>query len=163
MTQAHHRLIGITGHRTLSDRTSRLVFDAVKHELRNIQRPMLVTSLAPGADQLGARAALEIGGYLSVVVPARNYVSSFPAQADVRNYQELLAQATEIKQMPFEEPSEEAYLAAGHEVVELTDTLLAIWDGEPAAGLGGTADVVRYARSVGRKVIVIWPQGSARA
>lgn len=64
--------------------------------------------------------------------------------------------------MPYEEPSDEAYLAAGQEVVDLTDTLLAIWDGQPARGLGGTADVVRYARSVGKRVVVIWPLGSAR-
>lgn len=163
MTHARYRRIGVTGHRTLSDRTCQLVFEAVKNELSGITRPMVVTSLAPGADQLSARAALEIGGYLSVVVPARNYVSSFPAASDVRSYQELLSKAAEIKQMPYEEPSDEAYWAAGREVVERADTLLAIWDGQPAAGLGGTGDVVRYARSVGRKVIVIWPLGSARS
>jgi hypothetical protein len=163
MTQARGRLIGVTGHRTLSDLTRQLVFDAVKNELRSIPRPMVVTSLAAGADQLSASAALEVGARLSVIVPARNYISSFSADVDASNYQMLLSQAAEVKHMPYEEPSEEAYLAAGQEVVDLTDTLFAIWDGLPARGLGGTADVVRYARSVGRRVVVIWPRGSARS
>ncbi len=30
-------------------------------------------------------------------------------------------------------------------VVERCDLLLAIWDGHPAHGLGGTADIVAYA------------------
>lgn len=65
--------------------------------------------------------------------------------------------------MPYEEPSDDAYLAAGQEVVDLTDTILAVWDGQPARGVGGTADVVRYARSTGRRVVVIWPPGAARS
>ena len=107
-----HSLIGVTGHRTLSDITCQLVFDAVKNELRSIRRPTVVTSLAAGADQLCAEAALEIGGHLSVIIPARNYVSSFASDIDLEKY--------------------------------------------------GTADVVQYARSVGRRVVVIWPRGSAR-
>jgi hypothetical protein len=67
---------------------------------------MVVTSLAAGADQLGARAALEIGARLSVVVPARNYINSFSADADASNYQRLLSQAAEVRHMPYEEPSD---------------------------------------------------------
>ena len=40
---------------------------------------------------------------------------------------------------------EDCYLAAGHRVVELSDLMLAVWDGSPAKGKGGTADVVAYA------------------
>ena len=38
------------------------------------------------------------------------------------------------------------YLAAGCRVAALADLLLAVWDGEPARGRGGTADVVAFAR-----------------
>lgn len=103
-----------------------------------------------------------MGGRLSVIIPARNYVSSFASDIEVEKYHELLSQAVQVRQMPYEEPSDEAYWAAGRQVVDLTDSLLAVWDGQPAAGLGGTADVVQYARSVGRPVVVIWPQGSSR-
>ena len=40
--------------------------------------------------------------------------------------------------------------------------LVAVWDGQPARGLGGTADVVAYARQRGVPMEVIWPQGATR-
>lgn len=65
--------------------------------------------------------------------------------------------------MPFDEPSEKAYWSAGQEIVNQADRLLAVWDGQPAAGLGGTADVVRYARAQGKLVTIIWPEGARRS
>jgi hypothetical protein len=44
-------------------------------------------------------------------------------------------------------------------LVEECEQLLTIWDGLPAKGEGGTADIVAYARKRGRRVIVIWPPG----
>ncbi|MEO5877101.1 MAG: hypothetical protein ABIQ26_19070, partial [Streptosporangiaceae bacterium] len=60
------------------------------------------------------------------------------------------------------EPTDEAYLVAGHRVVKRSDLLLAVWDGRPAGGLGGTADIVAYARDRGTEVGVIWPPGARR-
>jgi hypothetical protein len=40
--------------------------------------------------------------------------------------------------------------------------LCAVWDGLPARGYGGTADVVAYARQHGKPVHVIWPAGARR-
>src|SRR5260221_12639223 len=51
----------------------------------------------------------------------------------------------------------DAYLAAGKLIVELCDVLVAVWDGEPAAGKGGTADVVAVALASGRPVIWLNP------
>ncbi|GGV03562.1 hypothetical protein GCM10010211_83480 [Streptomyces albospinus] len=42
------------------------------------------------------------------------------------------------------------------------DQLLAVWDGKPASGYGGTADVVDYARRTGTPVRVLWPAGATR-
>jgi hypothetical protein len=47
-------------------------------------------------------------------------------------------------------------------VVEASELLVAVWDGEPARGLGGTADVVAYAREGAIPVEVIWPEGATR-
>jgi hypothetical protein len=41
------------------------------------------------------------------------------------------------------------------ETVSECDVLLALWDGEPARGKGGTADVIAYARALHRPVIII--------
>jgi hypothetical protein len=46
--------------------------------------------------------------------------------------------------------------------VDRSDVLLAVWDGQPARGPGGTGDVVAYARARGTPVEVVWPAGAAR-
>ncbi len=64
----------------------------------------------------------------------------------------MLAGAEGRIALDFEEPGEEAYMAAGQEIVRLAELMIAVWNGAPAAGLGGTGDVVRHARQSGRKV-----------
>src|SRR5262249_19847988 len=43
----------------------------------------------------------------------------------------------------------------GMETVNHCDLLLAVWDGEPARGRGGTAEIVAYAREIQRPLIII--------
>ena len=52
---------------------------------------------------------------------------------------------------------QESYLEASKKVVDAADLLLAVWDGKPAKGLGGTADIVRYARQELKQVIHVDP------
>ncbi|MGH3585569.1 MAG: hypothetical protein ACRDQ0_04530 [Pseudonocardia sp.] len=40
--------------------------------------------------------------------------------------------------------------------------LLAVWDGAPPTGSGGTAEAVAYAREQGVAVVVVWPAGVRR-
>lgn len=47
-------------------------------------------------------------------------------------------------------------------LVGLVDELIAVWDGKPARGYGGTADVVAYAERTGVPVRVLWPEGASR-
>jgi hypothetical protein len=42
------------------------------------------------------------------------------------------------------------------------DQLIAVWDGGPARGLGGTAEIVQLARRHGLTVHVLWPEGARR-
>lgn len=44
----------------------------------------------------------------------------------------------------------------------LVDRLIAVWDGRPARGYGGTADLVAYARGLGVPVQVLWLAGAVR-
>ncbi|MDP9110532.1 MAG: hypothetical protein M3M96_02725, partial [Candidatus Eremiobacteraeota bacterium] len=60
--------------------------------------------------------------------------------------------------LPYDAPTGEAFLAAGKYLVENSDILFAVWDGEPSRGIGGTADVVSYARSAGRHIVRINPK-----
>jgi hypothetical protein len=51
---------------------------------------------------------------------------------------------------------------ASERTLEDSDELLAVWDGKPARGYGGTVDVVNAARDAGRAVTVVWPNGAVR-
>lgn len=121
-----------------------------------------VTSLAAGADQLFAETVHVLGGRLHVIIPSRHYGSTFVNPSDRDSYRRLLARADTVDTLAFAQPSEEAFFAAGKAVVDASDLMCAVWDGMPAQGVGGSADVVSYARSRAKVVEVIWPKGLSR-
>ena len=47
-------------------------------------------------------------------------------------------------------------------MLDQAERTFAVWDGKPARGYGGTADVVAEARDRGTPVTVIWPEGATR-
>jgi hypothetical protein len=149
---------GVTGHRVLPPT---IVARAVEHWRRVLPAAGLhgVSNLAEGADQLFAAHVLRAGGTLEAVLPWENYTP--PASGTC--FEKLRQAAASVVTMPFSEPSDDAYLAAGQALVDRCDHLFAIWDGRPARGLGGTADVVAYARDRGRPVTVLWVDGITRA
>jgi hypothetical protein len=132
---------------------------AIDERLSQFPQLVGISSLAAGSDQMFARIVLSRGGQLEVVVPSSSYEYSFEDREARRSYESLLALAIRVEILSFSEPSEEAYLSAGHRVVDLSDRLMAIWDGQPSRGKGGTADVVQFARTLGKPVDVIWPDG----
>ncbi|MDP9409092.1 MAG: hypothetical protein M3P70_01075 [Actinomycetota bacterium] len=156
--------LGITGHQSIPGAALEFVAERLAREIASVSpaEPVVgVTSLAAGADQLFAAIVIRGGGSLHVVVPASGYETTFDNEGR-REFRRLLESASEVEVLPYEAPTEEAFFAAGKRVVHLCDVLLAVWDGEPSRGLGGTADVVRFARQSGRDVRVIWPAGVTR-
>ncbi len=147
----------------MSVATRQRVVEAMMVELSDLQEDVLgVTCLAEGADQAFALAMLARGGRLHVVIPSKDYESSFRSNEARSAYNSLLQLATSRSEMDFSTAGEDAYLAAGQEVADQSDILLAVWDGRPAGGKGGTADIVAYARQRGMDVRIIWPPGSTR-
>jgi hypothetical protein len=154
--------VGITGHRDLRDRTHRLVAAAVATELAAYRPLHGISALAEGADQIFADQVLEARGALTAVIPSRDYAAAFGTDAGGEAYRRLRALATEVIELPFGSASEDAYWEAGRRVVCLSDVLLAVWDGGPSGGMGGTADVVAFAGEQGVPTTVLWPAGSRR-
>jgi len=149
--------VGITGHQRLDDSNVWLwVASVLRDELARLRPPLVgVTSLAVGADQLLARLVLERGGTIHAVLPFADIERSFPPER-VRAYRELARQAS-IEVLDTPGTDEDAYLAAGQRVVDLSDIVLAVWNGKRAKGKGGTADVVAYARRRGVPLVHIDP------
>ena len=156
--------IGCTGHQTLSPLTRRHVAAALAAQVARIDSELLVglCSLAIGADQVFAHVLLASGGRLHAIIPCQGYADTFEDKRAREEFERLLSAAHEVTELPFFEPSEEAFMSAGREVADRCDLLLAVWDGQPAAGLGGTADVVSHANDRGKFVEVVWPDGSSR-
>jgi len=156
--------IAISGHRGLSPEVSRLVDEGIRRELALFAEAgslVGVTCLADGADQVFARAILDAGGALEVVVPAERYRDGLPDDARTA-FDELLAAADAVHRLDHVEPTLTALMDASVEMLKRAGRLLAVWDGLPARGYGGTADVVALARKLGLPVTVIWPEGATR-
>lgn len=158
-------VIGFTGHRTLSDpaRTAALIGTEVSH-LQQARPGRLagVSSIAAGADTLFCQAILERSMPWLAILPfaqaefARDFSSTEWAAVE-----RLLARAASVQVAPPTDEREEGYLEAGLRTVDECDVLLAVWNGEPAAGTGGTAEIVAYAREIGRPVIWIHSETGA--
>ena len=148
--------VGITGHQRLDDpSTWSWVESTLNNELDALLTPVIaVSSLAIGADQLFASTVVHRGGKIHTVIPFQGYERTFVPR-DLDSYRRILSKATVVEIMETEGTDEDKYLAAGKRIVELADLMIAVWDGKPAKGKGGTADVVAYAIQRGIRVIHI--------
>jgi hypothetical protein len=150
-----HRL-GIVGHRLLDPEAHEFVAFACSALIADAQRATkvaAVSALAEGADTLFAEAALSAGATLEVVRPYEGFDREFPTAERRRHYRALVDAASQETRLPFGSRSTRAYEEAMRRVTDVCDVLVAAWDGTPPRGTGGTADTVRYARSIGRRVI----------
>lgn len=155
--------VGITGHRGLGaeveERVRAMLGEAVRGY--DIAELLAVSCIADGPDAWFAEAVLERGGRLEVVVPAAEYRENLP-EWHHDTYDTLMAKAADVHETGLTESTSEAHQAGSEILVGLVDELLAVWDGKPARGYGGTADVVAYAERNGVPVRVLWPEGAAR-
>lgn len=151
--------IGITGHQRLDDQAQwQWVRTAMADAIARLPRPFAgLSSLAIGADQLLASIVLDHDGTLEVVVPFPDYRSRFADANDARRYDALVSRASHVEVLRPQVSDEESYLAAGKRVVDRCDEMFAVWTGEPAADVGGTGEIVHYARAVGRPLTVFDP------
>lgn len=134
----------------------------VPPERRVPLRWRVVSALAKGADQLVAEVIQkDVAGELRAVLPflPAVYDDDFETPEDRERFRSLLSSTGEpwiasAVDRPTEEQRLQAYRAAGEKVVDESDLLIAVWDGEPARGVGGTAEIVAYA--VRNDVPVCW-------
>ena len=148
--------IGVTGHRILGDPNA--VSRAVERVLNVIleafgdQEMQVISPLAEGADRIVAWRAIEkYQAKLIVPLPLdlKDYMSDFVTKFSLASFVTLLESAHDVISLPPQPTREEGYLAAGRYVLEHCDVLIAVWDGEPPRGIGGTAQMVAEARERG--------------
>jgi hypothetical protein len=148
--------IGVTGHRLnrISQRQLERLTPQLRPLLAQIAKaaraapPTLLSGLAEGADRHVAQLALETGYVLHAVLPfvRDTYEHDFTDTASRAQFAELLARADRITELSGRPGvSAQAYRRAGHALLDEADVLLAVWDGQPAQGVGGTAEIVNEA------------------
>lgn len=153
--------IGVTGHRFLAEVEKLRASVAEALDLITGAFPgrklQCLSALAEGADRMVAHAVLERGGELTAVLPLPedDYITDFDSPASKAEFRDLLAQATKVIQLPATATRNEAYEEGGLWVLDNSDVLIAIYDGKPAQGRGGTADIVARAMERGMPVIHI--------
>ncbi len=177
--------VGVTGHRQsrlASDQIARIngqvdaVLDivaagvartAAKYQAEYAEAPAklyFVSALADGADTLAAKRALKKNWRLLAPLPFSKeaYAADFSAE-DRRELDALLAHADAVTELDGlrDNPAleEKAYLQAGVMTIMQSDFVIAIWDGEEARGVGGTAMIKEEALAVGK--LVVWINAAA--
>lgn len=154
--------VAVTGHMNITEETAVLVREEIARRLAEFPDLVGLSCIARGADSVFAQAVLDADGRLEVVLPSRNYREAKVKPDHAPVFDELVARASEVRVMGFEEAGREAYKAANEALLESADRLVAVWDGKGGEA-GGTGSVVKLARERGVAVDVVWPEGAARA
>lgn len=148
-------IVGVTGHQTRDGIDWTWVQTELLAILTEVKISVGVTSLAAGTDQVFAAAALQLGSRLISVIPFERYEDVF--EGDSRRMYRFMRDHSEQVNLSLNLPQEQAFLEAGKYVADRCELLVALWDGQPAEGVGGTADIVAYARSRARRIIWMEP------
>ncbi|MBU6166801.1 MAG: hypothetical protein KGQ52_11835 [Alphaproteobacteria bacterium] len=173
--------IGITGHRTLDPAIEPALTAAIGGVLARVKADVariaaqqaghfadappqltLISGLAAGTDQIAAEAALAQGYALAAILPFERarFAATMPA-ADQARMAGLLARAAHVWEAPAGAAAgDNAYVLAGDVTVAGSELLIALWDGEPERGPGGTAAVVAEAVRRGVPVVHVPSAGS---
>ena len=156
--------VGFTGHRGLADPDR--IAGAIEQVLQRLERagaPLAaVSSVARGSDTLFVKAAQgrQLPWLLMLPFPQEEFRKDFsPAEWAVAETLMRQAVSTHIEppaegNRPAGAARNDAFLECGIRTVDNCEVLVAVWDGLPARGSGGTGDIVGYARS--QKKPLVW-------
>jgi len=158
--------VGVTGHRlnqlpeadrprlakAIARVLDRLEAVAKVGARREAVRMSMVSGLAEGADRYAAHAALARDwGLIAALAfrPAR-FLKDFETPDSKEEFRALLARSRVVTP-----EGRGSYLAAGEIILDRADVLIALWNGAPPKGAGGTGDVAARALGMGRPVLWI--------
>jgi hypothetical protein len=162
--------------RAIRDAAASIV--AIIQEVVGPGQVQMFSSLAPGPDRWVAAEAVAAGAELHVILPlprdvcARDDIASpGDVAAAEAEFLALAGLAQSIVEPPHgvtpggdasEADATSAFVAAGRATVERADLLIAVWDGRPARGPGGTGQAVEQALAAGVPIVwVPWSEPAA--
>jgi len=154
-------VIGFSGHRDVANPEQILeALAGILKDLRHEVRGELIgySSIAIGGDTLFARACMSLGfPWIAVLpLPQIDFRNDFSAP-EWKEAETLLGLAAQVNTLHEAASRDEAYLECGLNTVDEADIVIALWNGKPARGVGGTGDIVDYARTLKKPLILIHP------
>ena len=165
--------IGVTGHRphklNLSDADLvRAIDDALADIVKKHSgaRLIIVSPLAEGADRLVAQRAMKKFGmvlHVPLPLPFELYQTDFSSRESVEEFKAMVGTAEVYFELPMRfgnqqeltshidgsvnEKRNNQYALAGAYMVQYCDEMLAVYDGKPEGGVGGTGQIVRWRKA----------------
>jgi SMODS and SLOG-associating 2TM effector domain 1 len=171
--------VGVTGHQDLvaDPRLEHVIREQIRRIRAHVPsadtevRLAVVSQLADGADRLLVRIvrkeAQEQGEdwRLEAILPFDR--SDYPkwqefSEESREKFETLLAGATSVSEPASAEPPQDraaAYESASRQVVGRSDVLIALWDGGPSGGRGGTAETLLHAAARSKPCIWVSTEG----
>ncbi len=155
--------IVVTGHRFISinDKLSnsiRSVLDRMIQEHINTEI-QLFSALAEGSDQLVAEIALSFQGLKLIVplpLPEVEYLQGFASDIGRKSFHELIQSAEKVFTLPKQVDHLMAYESLGNYLLDHCDMMVAIWNGKYSSRKGGTGELVKKARQMGKLIYWIY-------
>lgn len=139
--------VGFAGHRQLPDPAAAKL--AIGRELAAIRETVSgelvgISSAAAGADLLFIDACAEAGMKTVILLPFSEdqFAADFDDPKEWERARQAIAAAWWCEVSPGGEPAPAAYHVVARQCIEIADRMLFLWDGQPARGLGGTAESV---------------------
>lgn len=149
--------IGFSGHRTLREeaRCRQAILDFLREQQTKSSGHVYgISSAAAGGDLLFAESCLELGIPLRVLLPMEReeFREDFDATSWARA-EEVLRRAASVEVTAGSEDRREQFYDCGVLTVQQSQLLLALWNGQSSRGMGGTAEIVSFAETIGRPVV----------
>ena len=155
--------IAVTGHRDMIET------EAIDLEVNNYLRQLvhdnkdkeivLLSPLADGADRYVAERFLALKSEhenLKLVVPMPFGQERYEEDFDEASKEEFLDFWVKSESVfAVKRVSANGYVDVGRYIVDESDILLALWDGTFTGKLGGTGEVVEYARTMKKEIVHI--------
>ena len=148
--------VGFTGHRKVPYETKsrQVIRDFLAHQKESHHGVMYgICSVATGGDQLFAESCLELDIPLRILLPRP--AEHFRADFDEASWQRtvrIIESAISVEVTGRHEARNEQYYDCGIQTVAESQLLVALWDGQPSRGVGGTQEIVSYARKTGHPI-----------
>ncbi len=156
-----HHQIAITGHCQLlnEEEVRQNIAYSLQYFKEKYNDIVAISALAKGADTIFIQEANKQNIPVRFILPfdLEEYKKDFSEESqkvleDLINDNNNQYEVVSLLKPENQEERNEAYLAVGKRLVEESDSLLAVWDNQPAAGKGGTGDVVAYASTKSKEI-----------